>query len=134
MRSQIINLLGQTFNDLRKRRATRASCRLFTQVSGSSNDEQSPVTIRTFRESHKTMEELDLTELDTLAQLQHVNLVKIFDMVWNINSAGVELYLVYHYCDRGDLALYLQASTTSYNPKSAFNHCATLYIPRMLVR
>ncbi len=69
---------------------------------------QSPVTIRTFRENHKSLEELDLSEIDAISQMDHENVVKVFDMVWNINSGGVELYLVYHFCNRGDLAVFLQ--------------------------
>ncbi len=68
------------------------------ETNGNSNGVRcggSPVTIRTFRENHKTLDELDLTELEELSQIEHRNVVRIFDMVWNINSGGVELYLVY---------------------------------------
>ena len=68
------------------------------------------MTIRTFRENHKTLEELDLSELDAIAQMEHENVVRIFDMVWNINSGGVELYLVYNFCNRGDLAVFIRES------------------------
>lgn len=61
-----------------------------------------------FRESHKSLDELDFTEIDTISQLDHPNIVRIFDIVWHINSgAGVELYLVYQFCNLGDLNVYL---------------------------
>ncbi|TRY67492.1 hypothetical protein TCAL_03751 [Tigriopus californicus] len=61
------------------------------------------VCIRTFRENHRTLDELDLTELETLTQITHANVAKVIDTVWNINSSGVELYLVHENCNEGDL-------------------------------
>lgn len=55
------------------------------------------VTIRTFRENHKSMDELNLTEIEMISQLEHENIAKIFDIVWHINSGGVEMYLVYQF-------------------------------------
>ena len=73
------------------------------------DDLKEDVTIRTFRQSHKRMDELDMSEIEQLSLLEHDNVAKIHDTVWHIsNSGGVELYLVYQYCDRGDLHVFLQ--------------------------
>ena len=73
-----------------------------------SSKTREPVTIRTFRQSHKTLDELDLTEIEIISQLEHPNIVQIFDTVWHINSGGVELYLVYQFCNKGDLQVYVR--------------------------
>lgn len=65
--------------------------------------------IRTFRENHKSFEELDTSDLDTLSQLSpHPNVARILDTVWNISSGGVELYLVTERCAGGDLAKFIE--------------------------
>ena len=53
------------------------------------------------------MDELDLTEIEMISQLEHDNVVRIFDIVWHINSGGVEMYLVYQFCNKGDLGVYV---------------------------
>ena len=73
-----------------------------------SKESKVPVVIRTFREYHKTLDELDLTEIETLSQLSHPNLIRIIDTVWNITNGGVELYLVLQHCDLGDLKTLLE--------------------------
>jgi len=45
-------------------------------------DVKEAVTIRAFRENHKSLDELDLSELDAISQLNHENVVRLFDMVW----------------------------------------------------
>jgi len=44
-------------------------------------DARDPVTIRAFRQNHKTLDELDLSEMDAISQLDHENVVRVFDMV-----------------------------------------------------
>ncbi len=60
------------------------------------------------RESHKSMEELDTSELDSLSQIQHENVARILDTVWNITGDGVELYLVTEFCAGRELDRYIE--------------------------
>ena len=82
----------------------------FGDIFRASRKDGEPVSIRTFKDHHRTMDELDTSELDIVSQFTHENIVQILDTVWHLSpafSGGVELFLITEYCSRGNLDDYI---------------------------
>ena len=63
--------------EVEKQICTGAFGEVFKAVTKNNKEkENEPVTIRTFRENHKAMEDLDQSEIDVVSQLQHENIVR----------------------------------------------------------